>query len=74
MHLETATGQCAKSLHHSCPQLLVSLLVLLPGFTGGAAISYTAVALPFYMDPDNDSGIVMTPDQASWFGERSSQR
>ena len=54
--------------------LLVSLLVLLPGFTGGAAISYTAVALPFYMDPDNDSGIVMTPDQASWFGERSNQR
>ena len=54
--------------------LLVSLLVLLPGFTGGAAISYTAVALPFYMDPDNDSGIVMTPDQASWFGERSNLR
>ena len=34
-------------------QLLPSVLVLLPGFTGGAAISYGAVALPHYMDPDN---------------------
>jgi len=40
---------------------------LLPGFTGGAAISYAAVALPFYLDPENGSGMVMTEDQASWF-------
>ena len=45
------------------------MLVLLPGFTGGAAISYGAVALPHYMDPDNDSGLVMTEEQATWFGE-----
>ena len=50
-------------------QLLPSVLVLLPGFTGGAAISYGAVALPFYMDPDNDSGLVMTKDQATWFSK-----
>lgn len=53
-------------------QLLPSVLVLLPGFTGGAAISYGAVALPHYMDPDNDSGLVMTEEQATWFGEISS--
>ena len=52
-----------------CIQLVPSLLVLLPGFSGGAAISYVAVALPHYMDPDNDSGLVMTEDQATWFGE-----
>ena len=45
------------------------MLVLLPGFTGGAAISYGAVALPHYMDPDNDSGLVMTKDQATWFSK-----
>ena len=50
-------------------QLLPSLLVLLPGFTGGAAISYGAVALPHYMDPHNDSGLVMTKDQATWFSK-----
>ena len=52
-------------------QLLPSMLVLLPGFTGGAAISYGAVALPHYIDPDNDSGLVMTEEQATWFGELS---
>ena len=52
-------------------QLFPSVLVLLPGFTGGAAISYGAVALPHYMNPDNDSGLVMTEEQATWFGEIS---
>jgi len=47
--------------------VLSSLLLVLPGFTGGAAISYAAVALPFYLDPDNSSGLVMSKDQASWF-------
>ena len=50
-------------------QLVPAVLVLLPGFTGGAAISYGAVALPHYMDPDNDSGLVMTKDQATWFSK-----
>ena len=43
--------------------------MLLPGFTGGAAISYGAVALPHYMDPNNESGLVMTKDQATWFSK-----
>ena len=59
---------CYSNLNLSI-QLLPSVLVLLPGFTGGAAISYGAVALPFYMDPDNDSGLVMTKDQATWFSK-----
>ena len=46
-----------------------SILALLPGFTGGAAISYAAVALPFYLNPDNSSGMVMSEDQASWFSK-----
>jgi len=46
---------------------LCSFLCLLPGFTGGAAISYAAIALPYYMDPENSSGIVMSESQASWF-------
>ena len=50
-------------------QVLSTIISLLPGFTGGAAISYAAVALPFYMDPDNGSGLIMTKDQASWFGK-----
>ena len=53
-----------------CPflsQVLSSFLALLPGFTGGAAISYAAVALPFYLNQENESGMVMTQDQASWF-------
>ena len=45
------------------------MLVLLPGFTVGAAISYGAVALPYYMDPDNHSGLVMTKDHATWFSK-----
>ena len=60
---------CILSILNFSIQLLPSVLVLLPGFTGGAAISYGAVALPFYMDPDNDSGLVMTKDQATWFSK-----
>ena len=45
------------------------MLVLLPSFTVGAAISYGAVALPYYIDPENDSGLVMTEDQATWFSK-----
>ena len=26
-------------------------------------------ALPFYMNPDNKSGIIMTQEQATWFGK-----
>ena len=59
----------AENLFSCFSQLLPSVLVLLPGFTGGAAISYGAVALPHYMDPDNDSGLVMTKDQATWFSK-----
>ena len=59
----------AENLFTCFSQLLPSVLVLLPGFTGGAAISYGAVALPHYMDPDNDSGLVMTKDQATWFSK-----
>ena len=51
-----------------------TFLALLPGFTGGAAISYAAVALPFYLDPENGSGMVMTEDQASWFGKGVGRR
>jgi len=47
--------------------VLSTVLALLPGFTGGASITYTAVAVPFYLDPDNKSGLVMTEEQASWF-------
>ena len=59
----------AENLFTCFSQLLPSVLVLLPGFTGGAAISYGAVALPHYMDLDNDSGLVMTKDQATWFSK-----
>jgi len=43
---------------------------LLPGFTGGAAISYSAAALPFYTDSSNNSTIQMTESEASWFGKQ----
>jgi len=47
--------------------VLKTCLALLPGFTGGATISYAAVAMPYYLDPENTSGLVMTIEQASWF-------
>jgi len=47
--------------------IVSSILCLMPAFAGGAAISYAAIALPFYMNPDNKSGIIMTQEQATWF-------
>jgi len=46
---------------------LTTALCLMPGFTGGAAISYAAISIPYYMDPNNGSSIHMTEAQASWF-------
>ena len=59
-----------KKLSYEVLQVLSTLLSLLAGFTGGASITYTAVAVPFYLDPHNDSGLVMTQQQASWFGRK----
>ena len=50
-------------------QFICAFLYLLPGFTGGAAISYFAAALPYYMEPSNNSTIQMTESEASWFGK-----
>jgi len=47
--------------------ILSSVLTMLPGITYGATLSYIAVALPFFMNPLNQSGIVLDVEESSWF-------
>ena len=46
------------------------MVIALPGFTHGAALAYYPVSLPKFTDPNNESGIFMDDEKASWFGKK----
>jgi len=46
---------------------MTAILCMLPNMSFGAMLAFIAVALPYYMDKNNTSGIYMDDNLSSWF-------